>query len=224
MSYARLNKSQQDQPQTPHHGPGFGPQGPSVELSGAGFTSVGMSLPRLTPPGGIVYEGHVPQDSARLSKVPHLERLSVYQGLSSYFGNPTMKKIKFVKDQVMYGCKIRSALRATTRYILVFVPSMGPLQDEERLANLRWTCLQTRSLVEEYDVPSHSYMPSAGAPVVSEGISVLSRGDDKDTFTCATVPVTITLLYKKNASVAYNATGTISAALETYNTVVEFRN
>lgn len=149
----------------------------------------------------------------------------VYTLFTVYFGNPEMTKIKDVGQYSMYTAKIHALLGIEYRYVIVFVyRDESKLGTVEKLNVLKWISLQTRGLPDDHKIPYHSYVPRR-MPELDKKISLKSKAETSDgmeqyIYTVQDLPITITLLAKKNAS--YNASGTVVLALETYSTIVSF--
>ena len=149
---------------------------------------------------------------------------SLYEYFDIYFNHPNMTKIKDVENYSVYMTKTYCLLSNECRYIIVFVniDSM-PTYTQERLINLKWHSLQTRTLPEQHSLPSHNYQPRR-----LSSLNVVIRREKIDpeasTYVCDNLPITVTLLHTKNGgSNDYQNQGTIISALETYQTIITFR-
>jgi hypothetical protein len=144
----------------------------------------------------------------------------IYTDFDDYFNHPVMVKIKDVNNHSMYMCKTYCLLSNECRYIIVFVPQdMIPVNSKEKLVNLRWISLQTRTLSDNHNLPSHAYQPKRdqGLYYTIERIDV---SENCSTYKCNDLPVTVTLLHGKNKADDYQKKGNIISALETYQTIL----
>ena len=144
----------------------------------------------------------------------------MYQDFDDYFKHPTMFKIKDVNGHSMYMSKTYCLLSNKCRYIVAFVhQDMMPIRTKESLATLKWVSLQTRTLSDIHNLPSHGYQPKKDGPL-NLLITRTNVTDETSTYSCQDLPVTVTLLHTKKNSNQYQARGNIIAALETYNTII----
>jgi hypothetical protein len=106
------------------------------------------------------------------------------------------------------------------RYLIVFVEKDGAFPtNEEKLVNLRWLVLQTRTLSDYHDISSHDYEAKRGGILNAEIIRSTVK-NNVPTYKCEKLPITISLLHNLNSSSDYQPKGTVIAALETYQTIV----
>jgi hypothetical protein len=150
-----------------------------------------------------------------------------YKDFADYFGNPFLFKIKdeMQGNEVfsMYGTKIHTLLGDENRYLFVFVKQdKKPLFTKERLINLKWISLLTRLSRDEYDLPTHMYVPRR-LPSLDKKIK-LKKVAGAYQYEVAGLPIQITLLPKSKGGVDWNTTGTVVTALETYHTIVTWTN
>jgi len=154
---------------------------------------------------------------------PDTERL--YQKFSDYFNHPTMHKIKDVNGHSMYMAKTYCLLSNECRYIVAFTKQDRlPPGSEQALRALPWVSLQTRTLADKHELPSHDYQPTRSSPL-NKTITRVSRTRDVSVYSCEEFPLTVTLLHKEpNLPMEYQDKGTIITALETYQTIVTLGN
>jgi len=147
----------------------------------------------------------------------------VYTLFSSYFDNPIMKKIRDVNSHSMYGVKIHALLGIVSRYVIAFCKQdVYPIGNEVSLSNLRWVSIQTRTLDENYPVHTHTYIPARH--YLTNEINLFKQDNTKYSYTVEELPLLVTLLPSgKSQGMEYNSKGTLVTALETYNTIVNFK-
>lgn len=147
----------------------------------------------------------------------------IYSLFSDYFKNPKMTKIKDIQNYSMYICKIHALLGIEYRYVIVFVNKDSfPVKTEKFLSQLYWISLQTRTLTDEHDIPSHAYVPRR-IQELDKKIQLIHKTNDQYKYRVESLPFEITLL-PKTKGLDYQPTGTVVTALETYNTVITFLN
>lgn len=143
----------------------------------------------------------------------------VHKLFCSYFNNPTMTKTKDVENHSVYMTKTNCLLSNMCRYIVVFVNKDNNDNGVKKEMNsLFWTSIQTRELQNIYDVQVHNYEPSRDGKL-NKIIIKKEKSEDGNTFyNCSEFPeLNICLIDGKTQ---YQATGTLAAALETYQTII----
>jgi len=149
---------------------------------------------------------------------PALEEM--YQAFDDYFNHPTMVKMKDINGHSMYMCKTYCLLSNECRYIVAFVPQDSmPTLTQENLLTLKWVSLQTRTLPDHHQLPSHGYQPKRGGPLQTV-IHRIKVGSECSTYECDALPITVTLLHGKHGPNEYQPHGNVIAALETYQTII----
>ena len=143
----------------------------------------------------------------------------MYKAFDDYFSSPVLTKIKDINGNSMYMTKIICLLGNECRYIVSFVTQDDlPVGSKEKLSSMRWLSLQTRSLSDTYNIPSHGYQPKRDGPL-SIVINRISVTPEASTYKCDSFPILVTLLHKKGES-DYQPTGNVISALETYSTII----
>ena len=151
---------------------------------------------------------------------PHKD--NIYNLFCNYLNNPVMTKIKDVESFSMYMAKTYCMLNNQCRYIIAFIDSDNlAIHTKQKLLDLRWISLQTRTLNDMHNLSAHSYIPKRGGDLAIE-INRVNKNTDSSTYTCTSLPITITLLHtKKNLNgMEYQDKGSIIAAIETYQTII----
>lgn len=151
------------------------------------------------------------------------EKDEVYTHFDSYFNQPVLIKVKDVENYSVYMTKTYCLLSGICRYIMTFVPT-----DEESkgtpklLSELKWESLQTRTLMDDHDIPSHAYNARMGTKLDAV-IERTSITDESSVYKCEDLPITLTLLHKNPGTPSeYQKTGTVVSAVETYQTIITF--
>jgi hypothetical protein len=150
----------------------------------------------------------------------------IYEQFSNYFNDPEMKKIKDVDMYSMYLTKLYCLLNKDCRYIIVFVDKdTFPVNHTLHLSQLPWASLQTRTFSDySYgDCKPHSYTVKNEGFLTSK-INKINENSKCCTYECPGTPLICTLLIKETMSSNYKNTGTLVSALETFNTIITFKN
>lgn len=147
-----------------------------------------------------------------------------YKVLNDYFDNMVVEKVRDEGEFSIYMARIRFMLLNEQRYMVVMTAKDGfPPSHRKPLSDIRWLSLQTRTLTTEYDLLPQSYELKRN-PVYEEPITIQSRDKKVSVYTMDNLPITISLLHTKGMEFEYPDMGTLNSALETYRTVIQFRN
>lgn len=150
-----------------------------------------------------------------------LHKVATYNYFVYYFDNPQMKKIKTTNGKIMYGCKVRSHLSRTTKYVLAITNEYNaPRGESVTLDQLQWDSLQTRLLDEQYNVPTHTYIEKNDTISTCQ-ITVKEKTQSAYTYVCEKLPgMKIMLLFGPSQTRIFSDTGTVKVAVEMYTTMV----
>ena len=145
----------------------------------------------------------------------------LYDSFVKYFNYPKMTKIKNSDNLSMYMTKLYCLLNNQCRYIVVIVKEdYHPLKTQKDLSELLWVSLQTRTLKDNHDIPSHNYNPEQKG-FLNKKIYRVDVNDKSSTYKSDGLPLTITLIHTKTDTKAeYQSNGNIISALETYQTII----
>ena len=149
----------------------------------------------------------------------------IYESFYSYYNNPILTKIKDVQTYSVYMTKIHAMLGNAYRYLILFIEKdFQPNGNTKYMKDCEWVSLQTRTLEEQHHLKPHVYKVEKKAPL-DQTINVVSQDEKKSTYECKTFPLNITILHtRKNSIYQYQPTGTIVSALETFQTIITFKN
>lgn len=147
---------------------------------------------------------------------------TIYTQVCDYFDNLSLTKHQDTQTHSVYITGIKSLLTNVHRYIFVFVPRDVFFKGHvAQLRDLKWSSLHTRSLQTKYrDVNMSYYKPKQVKPH-TEPIKLLTRDKSKTTYKCVQLPLRVTLLHQEYDMFEYSNQGSLSAAIETYNTIIE---
>ena len=148
----------------------------------------------------------------------------VYKAFYDYYSNPLMSKIKNVEIYSMYMCKIHAMLGNAYRYIIIFVnKDTEDIGYTKYLRDCQWISLQSRTLEEQHKLPSHNYNVKK-TPELNQKIYIMERTEKESTYNCELFPLIVTMLNtRKNNMYQYQPTGSIISALETFQTIINFK-
>lgn len=149
----------------------------------------------------------------------------VYEAFSDYYQNPLVTKIKDVGSYSMYMTKIHSMLGNAFRYLILFVEKdTNPIKFKKQMRECDWISLQARTLEDHHDLPYHSY-DIRKTPALDQKIHIKTQDEKQSTYETDAFPITVTLLHtRKNHKYQYQPTGTIVSAIETFQTIINFKN
>ena len=148
----------------------------------------------------------------------------VYNLFLSYYGNPNFTKIKEEEKFYIYMCRVYSLLSNQHRYLIAVVNENKSLKREEKLSDLKWVSFQTRTLSENFNIDRYSYNQKRGTLLDSE-IKKFLCDNISCSYNCEKIPIlNITLLNTKDDLLEYQKNGTIISALETFHTIITFKN
>jgi hypothetical protein len=148
----------------------------------------------------------------------------VYKAFTEYFGNPNLTKIKNVNNYSVYMTRIHAMLGNAFRYLILFVDrDVNMFGSTKNMINIEWISLQTRTLEDKHELKPHTYT-ARQTPPLNQKINIHSRTEEKSIYNAESFPLVITLLHtRKNNSFQYQPFGTIVSALETFQTIINFR-
>ena len=149
----------------------------------------------------------------------------VYDVFCEYFNNPIMTKIKNVDKFSVYMSKIHSMIGNAFRYLVLFVNiDSNQLGFKHNMKKCEWISLQTRTLEDFHNIPVHKYQPSTSITELKQKLFIKTRDEKQTVYECEDFPLVVTLLHtRKNYVMQYPNTGTIVSAIETYQTIFNFK-
>jgi len=148
----------------------------------------------------------------------------IYEAFTEYFGNPVLTKIKNVDNYTLYMTRIHSMLGNCFRYLILFVErDVNMFKTTKNMVELEWISLQTRTLEDQHDLKPYTYN-ARNMPPLTQKINIKTQNEKQSTYNAESFPLVITLLHtRKNNSFQYQPSGTIVSALETFQTIINFR-
>ena len=148
----------------------------------------------------------------------------IYEAFYNYFNNPIVTKIKNVEKFSVYMSKIYSMIGNSYRYLVLLVDiDNNDIGFNQHMKNSEWVSLQTRTLDDVHNIPIHKYQ-SVLIPELKQKIYIKSRDEKQSVYDCEDFPLKVTILHtKKNYTMQYQNIGTITSAIETYQTIFNFK-
>lgn len=154
--------------------------------------------------------------------VENMEKEKIYPLFVKYFGNPIMTKLKNVNNHSMYCCKIQSMLGIEQRYLIIFKKiDKKEAGTKEYLSEINWECLQTRTLPEDYKIDIHTYIPER-IPGLNKKIKLQEKTENLYIYEVENLPIIVSLL-PKTKNIDYLNHGNVVNALETYQTIINWK-
>lgn len=146
---------------------------------------------------------------------------NIYELFVNYFNNPKMFKIKDVEQLSIYMAKTYCLLSRECRYIIVIDnKNYEKVMSFKRLNEIEWISLQTRTLFDNHDLPSHSYVTTKNTPLNCD-IFLKDKNNNSINYYCKKYPINVELLYTEKNN-EYQKEGTLISAIETYQTIITF--
>jgi hypothetical protein len=157
----------------------------------------------------------------------NLNRDFIYSLLVSYYDNPIMKKIKELNNLSMYICKLPCLLNEK-RYLIAMtlIYENEPLGTELHLSELRWKTFMARVLNDEsFDnsIPAHSYQVKREDKYLLP-LNIMNRKDEISIYTTPEQPIIVSLLHTQNYKHQYPNEGNLLMALETFQTLISWKD
>jgi hypothetical protein len=155
------------------------------------------------------------------------ERDGIYSLVCHYYDDPIMTKMKDVgQDMSMYVCRLNCLLMNEKRYLIVLV-HRDSLQvgRTQRLSGFRWVSFMARTLQEEgfQSLPIHHYSIKRDDKY-SIPLRIRSRNQEVSVYDSDIGVFTLSLLHNKNQEYEYPNEGNLVSALETFQTVIQWKS
>ncbi len=148
---------------------------------------------------------------------------NIYNIFIGYFDNITLTKLKNNDNLSVYIARLKTLLSKDKKYIYVLVnKDNNTIGITQKLSNLNWVSLQTRTSETIYNIPEQSYIPKKGVPYNTQ-INLVNRTQECSEYSTLNSPLKITLLHKPYKN-TYGSKGNISNAIETYETIFTIDN
>lgn len=152
-----------------------------------------------------------------------LEKENIYTLFVNYFDNITLTKVKQQENLGIWMARINSMLKKGYYYLIALNED-----DEEKIGStknleeIEWTCLQTKNLEEYHQIPVQGYTVKREDPFNSK-IEINKRDKRFSEYKCSKFPsLKITLIHSKGIEYEFANSGSINAAVETFNTLITF--
>jgi hypothetical protein len=144
----------------------------------------------------------------------------IYKIISQYYDDPKMTKVENNGTFGVYIAKMPGMLINENRYIYAMILNdSNPIGSQSKLSNLSWDVFQARITDKSYKLSTHYYNPKR-TPEYAIPITKTSSDEENTFYSCEKLPIEVMLIHPKKNFIKYPDNGTISAALETYRTVI----
>jgi len=154
-----------------------------------------------------------------------IDRTHIYKLIETYYDNPKMRKIKELNDISMYICKLPCLLNEK-RYLVAMTATFlnEPIGNELYLSDLRWKTFMARVLNdEEFEkAPMHSYQVKRDDKYLIP-LQIQMREKEISVYTNTNQPIIVSLLHTQNYSHQYPNEGNLMSALETFQTLISWK-
>lgn len=156
-----------------------------------------------------------------IEDIREIKHTDLYRLFCDYFENPLLTKTSEQGVSSVYAVKANSGLMLDNKYLIVVVN--GDKSDvgvKRKLSDLQWASLQTRTVRDKLNVGVFSYSAKRTSPFTDK-ITLVSKNESSSTYTHENLKeLNITLLNSEKMQFEYPQQGTLTAALETYRTVL----
>lgn len=148
------------------------------------------------------------------------EKRKIYRLLTAYFGNPKLTKIKDTGSHSMYAAMVDLLIK-DFRYLIVLSPKdTYPKGVQFPLSSINWISLQTRTLNNELNCNKFTYIPH-NKPPFDTRVHLNKRKEKLATYESRDYKFSLCLLHTQESLYEYPDLGTLSSALETYQTIIQ---
>jgi len=148
------------------------------------------------------------------------DKRGLYSMFSQYFGNPTLTKVRDERRYSTYAVKLNVYLRENRYLMLITTKDENQIGAMFPFDDIKWEALQTRSTDTEFNCGTFTYIPSNKAPYTSR-ILLTERQDTRTTYSNKDYPLSVCLLHTGKSKYEYPNLGTLTSALESYQTIIK---
>jgi hypothetical protein len=157
--------------------------------------------------------------------------LNLRQWIAQYYDHPLLTKVEDQPSQgthvspgqpsySIYMGQFQTLLMNEYRYLIAIAPrDLNFIGTTQYLEQIPWVSFQTRTLTENHHLPILSYHPKTTG-TFHIVIDRITATDSDSTYSAGPFPATITLLVRPDQMYHYPEQGTLSAALETFETIL----
>lgn len=150
---------------------------------------------------------------------------SVYNSFCYYFDNPVLTKIKEDNSIDIYYAQTPCHLSNSYRYLIVTSDKTDvPIGDTVPLSMIRWNSLQTRQLdTRQENANLFLYQPKSTEPF-DKIVTRIDKNDNIHTYDNKDLPFIVSLIPKTKKFNEYASKGNLATCIETYQTILTFKN
>lgn len=148
----------------------------------------------------------------------------LFQLLDRYYDTPTLVKIRDDDQFSMYGVQLPCFLLNEKRFLILLCPRDAFSKNSRRpMKDLRWVSLQARSLqdADMASLPLHTYQIKRDSQYALP-LHIVNRTTKVSSYRLQEYPLEISLLHTRSHEYEYPSEGTLTSALETYQTILQF--
>lgn len=154
------------------------------------------------------------------------ERDYIYQLITSYYDNPNMIKIRDMNDLSMYAIQIPCLLMNEKRYIIALSPiNNETIGHKKPLQEIRWKAFMSRALNDEtlQSIPKQSYSIKREDKFLIP-LKIENRSRQISEYNSTIPHFHVSLLHLKNQEFEYPNEGNLVSALETFQTILTWKD
>jgi hypothetical protein len=146
---------------------------------------------------------------------------NTYNIFIEYFDNILLQKTNDEDYNSIYMVRISTLLQNTYQYIIVIVPKdvyeIGHLLN---LSELKWNMLQTRTYKYKINCTEQSYRRKHEPKHI---ITKINKKNTEHEYSVENLPLKVILIDNPESMYEYPQKGTLSAALDTFQTIICFK-
>lgn len=151
------------------------------------------------------------------------QRKEIYAAFLQFFGDMIFVKNKMVLMNSIYVAAVH-ALTEDHRYIFLIVPNDNhQIGDKVPMSQLYWESLQSRTMREDYGVIPQNYPSKVSHILESPIIKTEDLPDGRSKYKVRRAILEVQMLKPPRNNQTYPDISTLTIAVQTFNTVVNFR-
>jgi len=147
-----------------------------------------------------------------------------YRIFAEYFDHMRLEKVRDEDKLSIYMAKLPCMLLNEQRYVIAMVPRDNyPPSHQKMLDELQWVSLQTRNLTTEYPTMIRQTYELKRNGVYEKRVMVRSRSPEITIYDVEDLPLMVSLLHVRRNEYEYPNEGMLNSALETFRTIIQFK-
>ena len=154
----------------------------------------------------------------------NLHKYKIRNLLCTYFDNPKLIKVKNTSTSSIYMAMIYSQLLKNKQFIVTTCDlDKNPISTIKLLSDIPWSSFQTRMLDKDLGNMFFSYEPKK-TPEYMTVLTIRTRNKKISEYECNVYNIIVSLLHDNDNIYEYPNSGTLAEALETFKTIITFRD